>query len=245
MDAHLTVALRAFREQFIMEDFIGSDDIFALVKSGCFVAESDSGTVTVRENEGMLFKKNVLYHRHVISPVTMYLFRYKSSRPAFSSEHVVFRDKARLASTLSMLEQLDTEAFENDFEYRRHLFADLVLQGAMEQRDTKSHDPVIENAMDEIKCTLHVGIDLQEIGARSGLSYVQFLRRFKGFVGMTPSDYIISLRLQKAKAMLADTALPVKEIAFSCGFENEYYFSNFFKKHTHLSPTAFRTASRA
>ena len=151
MDAHLTVVLRVFREQFIMEDFIGSDDIFALVREGEFIAESNEGSVTVRENEGMLFRRNVLYRRRIVTPTTMYLFRYKSEFHAFPCEHVVFRDKDRLRSTFSMLEQLDSEAIENDFEYRKHLFADLVLQSAMESRNTGSRDPVIEDAMDKIK----------------------------------------------------------------------------------------------
>ena len=60
---------------------------------------------------------------------------------------------------------------------------------------------------------------------------------------MSPSDYVITLRIQKAQSMLAQTDLRIKDIALACGFENEYYFSNFFKKHTALSPTAFRAAS--
>ena len=244
MKMQLTVALRVFREQFIMESFIGTDDIFALVKEGSFVAEGENGRVTVCAGEGMLFKRNVLYCRHVITPVTMYLFRYKSETHAFPCEHVTFRDQARLCSTFSTLELLDSGVFENDFEYRRHLFSDLVVQYAIESRNAPSADPVIESAINEIKRSLHLGINLQSLGEQSGLSYVQFLRRFKSFSGMSPSDYIITLRLQKAKSMLADTDLLIKEISLACGFENEYYFSNFFKKHTSLSPSAFRTASR-
>ena len=82
-----------------------------------------------------------------------------------------------------------------------------------------------------------------QIAKESGLSYVQFLRRFKNFCGLTPSEYINELRVQKAKKLLTDTNMLVKDIAYSCGFENEYYFSNFFKKHTAMSPTAFRSLS--
>ena len=244
MKIQLTVALRVFREQFFMENFIGSDDIFALVKEGSFWVESESGHFTVKENEGMLFRKNVLYHRHVIDPVTMYLFRYKSPSHAFPCEHIVFKDGARLESTLCMLGALDGGIFENDFEYHRHLFDDLVLQYAIETQKKPSHDPIIEAAMEEIKQGLHRGICLEELGRNSGLSYVQFLRRFKAFASMSPSDYITSLRLQKAKSMLADTDLLIKEISLACGFENEYYFSNFFKNHVSISPSAFRAASR-
>ncbi len=245
MKTQLIVALRVYREQFLMENFIGTDDIFALVKEGSFCMESEGGQFVIQKNEGALFRKNVLYRRRVITPVTLYLFRYKSDAHAFDREHVIFRDQTRLSSTLSMLEQLDLGVFGNDFEYRCNLFADLAMQHAMENRSIQSIDIPIENAMDEIRRSLHLGIDLDKIGEGSGLSYVQFLRRFKSFAGMTPSDYIIALRLQKAKALLADTELLIKDISAACGFENEYYFSNFFKKHTALSPSAYRHVSRS
>lgn len=57
---------------------------------------------------------------------------------------------------------------------------------------------------------------------------------------MTPSQYAAWAKLRKARTLLAESDLSVKKIAFACGFENEYYFSNFFKKHTGLSPTAYR-----
>ena len=243
MNIQLTVAVRVFRERFIMENFIGSDDILALVKEGCFVAEGEHGRITVRAGEGLLFRRNVLYHRRVVTPVTMYLFRYKSEAHAFADEHIVFRDQVRLASTLSMLEALDGGIREHDFELRRHLFDDLVMQYAMERRSAPVNDPIVAAAIEEIKRSLHLGVCLNALGEKSGLSYVQFLRRFKSCTGMSPSDYVITLRIQKAQSMLAQTDLRIKDIALACGFENEYYFSNFFKKHTALSPTAFRAAS--
>lgn len=245
MKEQLIVAIRAYREEFIMEHFIGSDDIFALLTEGSFEVNAEGRRFTVQKNEGMLFRKNVLYHRRVLSPVTMYLFKYKSPTPAFDREHVIFRDQARISSTLSALEALDTGVYADDFEYRAHLFSDLVLQYKMENRNTQGSDDPIKTAADKIRQSLHLGVDLERIGEESGLSYVQFARRFKTFTGMTPSDYVIALRLQKAKSLLADTELLVKEISVACGFENEYYFSNFFKKHTTLSPSAFRAASRS
>ena len=128
MNAQLTVSLRVFREQFMMEHFIGSDDIFALVKEGSFSVGTENSRFTANKNEGVLFRKNILYHRHVLSPVTLYLFRYKSDFPIFHSDHILFHDQERLSSTFSMLDALESGAFPNDFEYRNHLFFDLVLQ---------------------------------------------------------------------------------------------------------------------
>lgn len=245
MNIQLTVALRVFREQFMMERFIGSDDIFALVKEGSFYVESEAGSFTVHKNEGALFRKNVLYYRRVLTPATLYLFRYRSDFPAFDCDHVVFCDGERVASTLSLLDQLESGFFGNDFEYRSHFFFDLVMQYQMENSSAPRVDTSIEMAMEEIRRTFHTEVDLVKIGCESGLSYVQFLRRFKNAAGMTPSDYVIALRLQKAKTLLADTDLHIKEISPACGFKNEYYFSNFFKKHTSLSPSAYRAAFRS
>ena len=60
---------------------------------------------------------------------------------------------------------------------------------------------------------------------------------------MTPSNYIALLRIQKAKEMLSNTELPIKEVAAACGFEDAYYFSNFFKKQFGISPTSFRRST--
>ena len=241
MEHQLLISRKAVRNRFVMANYFGSDDIFVLVKKGCFCVTWEGQTATVRESEGFLFRKNVLYHRSVIDPVTMYLFRYRSQEPAFGRDHVTFQDKSRVCATLSLLEQLDCGIFKEDFSCRCHLFQDLVLQHAIENGVLQGADPVIEQAVAWMKGQLSTRVNLTSVACKTGLSYVQFLRRFKAFTGMSPTDYVASLRLQQAKELLTGSSLPVKEIANACSFENEYYFSNFFKKHTGLSPKAFRT----
>jgi len=243
MGIQLLVSTRAYREKFIMEDFIGSDDIFALVGEGSFVFESVHGSYTVRENEGALFRRNVLYHRHVTEPVELYLFRYKSDKPLFDCDKVVFADEARIRSSIEMLSQVERGLLKNEFELKKHLFSDIVFQYALENEKPVgggSPDPIVEKAISEIKESFNKKLSLAVIAEKTGLSYVQFLRRFKAYTGVSPSDYLNTLRVQKSKNMLGDPRLAVKDISAACGFENEYYFSNFFKKQTGMSPSAFR-----
>ena len=244
MKIALTVSTKVFRNAFIMERFLGSDDIFALVESGSFYVNGKEGKYNVKKNEGFLFRKNVLYDRRVTEPVTMYLFRYESETKAFDREYIVFQDLDRISSTLSMLSKLESGIIENDFELRSNLFADIVTQYAIENSLQQVDDAVIESAMDFIKRNFHHDLDLRQITRHAELSYVQFLRRFKKHTGITPSDYIYSLRIQKAKSLLTDTDLLIKDISAACGFENEYYFSNFFKKHIKMSPSDFRNAAQ-
>ena len=247
MEIRLLVAVPVYREQFVHEHFTGADHIFALVKSGRFRVETADGVFEVGEGEGFVFHKSIPYYRTVLSPVWMYLFRYESESALFRENPVRFRDAARVKSTVAALDELERNASDEDFFYRQHLFTDLVMQHFMEQQVTVRHsvaaDERIEAAIVHMKEKLRYKLNMEEIAGECGLSYVQFYRRFQACTGVTPSKFLGTLRVQKAKGMLLDNTLSVKSIAFACGFENEYYFSNFFKKNTGLSPTAFRNSS--
>lgn len=248
MSVQLLVNLRVFREEFEMKHYIGTDHIFALVKSGSFCFSAGGAPfVTVNPNEGVLFRKDVLYERKIITPVTMYLFRFRSDDPIFAKDKITFQETARIESTIALLEQLDTGIIKEEFALRCALFEDILTQYAIENaipaKKPSKKNVQIEDAISLISENLHKKLSLAEIGESTGLSYVQFIRRFKHHTGLNPSEYVAILRLQKAKQLLLQTALPIKEIAYTCGFENEYYFSNFFKKHTNSSPSAFRNCS--
>ncbi|RKN76075.1 AraC family transcriptional regulator [Paenibacillus ginsengarvi] len=68
----------------------------------------------------------------------------------------------------------------------------------------------------------------------------QFLRWFKSRHQTSPIDYLIRLRMAKAKDLLLRTDCTLKEIAESVGYPDSYYFSRLFKKNEGVSPTAFK-----
>ncbi len=68
----------------------------------------------------------------------------------------------------------------------------------------------------------------------------QFLRWFKRRYETSPIDYLIQLRMTKAKELLLGTDCTLKEIAESVGYPDSYYFSRQFKKNEGVSPTAFK-----
>ena len=57
---------------------------------------------------------------------------------------------------------------------------------------------------------------------------------------MTPKEYLLRLRLEKAKQLLLYSALSIKEIASTLDFFDQYHFSRFFRTRTGYSPTAYR-----
>ncbi len=245
MAFRLLATARVEREEFAHTHFCGEQNIFALVVKGSFVYSCEGvERQEVAEMEAVCFEKGVAYRRHVTSPLILYLFRFKSDDVSFPHQKLLFRDKTRLLSTISLLESLEKHISPVEFSYKRHLFADIVNQYMMENslplQKKEERDELIVKATRHMQRHMGEAISLPDIASMVGLSYVQFSRRFRAALGVTPFDYLAALRIRKAKQMLMDTELPLRAIAAECGFASEYYFSNFFKKHCEMSPTAFR-----
>ncbi len=62
----------------------------------------------------------------------------------------------------------------------------------------------------------------------------------KSKTGMPISTWIADKTITEAKSLLKNSALPIKQIAFQLGFSESNHFSNYFKKHTSITPNAFR-----
>ncbi len=86
--------------------------------------------------------------------------------------------------------------------------------------------------------------DPEELARRLNISYSWFRRAFKEYTGYAPAKYFHQLKLRKAKQMLVDTTLTVKEISFCLGFQSTEHFFAFFKKHTGFTPLEYRTFGR-
>jgi len=81
---------------------------------------------------------------------------------------------------------------------------------------------------------------LPELAHRLGVSYTWFRRMFTHHTGLSPHQYRLQIKLGRARTLLSDTALTVKEVAFRCGFENEHYFNRLFKRKTGRAPGEWR-----
>jgi two-component system response regulator YesN len=64
---------------------------------------------------------------------------------------------------------------------------------------------------------------------------------YKTSTGRNISDYITELRVDKAKALLAESQAKVQDVAVAVGFDTAGYFTRFFKKHVGVTPQEFRS----
>ncbi len=74
----------------------------------------------------------------------------------------------------------------------------------------------------------------------ANLSPSYFIRLFKKETGKTPQQYLVELKIEKAKELLSFSNYTVTEICFLCGFSEHSHFSKVFKKLTGLTPLNYR-----
>ena len=68
----------------------------------------------------------------------------------------------------------------------------------------------------------------------------QTIRIFKQVYGLTPYNYLLSMRMKSAQQLLEQTNLSIKEVAYNLGFTDEHYFSHLFKEKVGKTPTSYR-----
>lgn len=86
-------------------------------------------------------------------------------------------------------------------------------------------------------------IDLQTLLGIAGMSKAYYMRLFRQYVGTTPYNHILSLRITRAKELLEVTDLTVHEIALQTGFSDDASFSTRFSSVVGLSPLKYRQSA--
>lgn len=110
--------------------------------------------------------------------------------------------------------------------------------------ETKESAQKIEQAKVIMLENIQKDINIQEIANNLGISYSLFRKEFKEYTGYAPSQYFQELKLRKAKELLAETNLPIKEISYELNFSSYEYFLSFFKKRVKFTPTEYRDSGR-
>src|SRR5690606_12861615 len=88
---------------------------------------------------------------------------------------------------------------------------------------------------------LNDNINMEELASRFPISYSKFRKVFKKYTGTSPNQYHLDLRLNKAKELLENTNMNIKEVGYYTGFDSPHYFSRLFKKKFGNSPKGFRS----
>jgi AraC-like DNA-binding protein len=105
-------------------------------------------------------------------------------------------------------------------------------------------DPVTR-AILRMQTSIESPLCLQSLAQELSVSYRWLRRAFAQRTGLGPHQYLLELRLARARSLLADTSRTVKEIAAMTGFQDEHYFSRVFQRRIGFSPSGWRAGAQA
>jgi AraC-like DNA-binding protein len=123
----------------------------------------------------------------------------------------------------------------------------LSLLYSAQQPEQASREAVaraIHEAMRRMGDPAQDSVPLPALARSLGVSYTWFRRMFTQHTGLSPHQYRLQLRVGRARTLLSESALTVKEVAFRCGFESEQYFCRLFRHKTGVSPGKWRRSVR-
>ena len=82
-------------------------------------------------------------------------------------------------------------------------------------------------------------LSIGEVARSAGMSRFHFIRRFEGLFGMTPHQYRMQVRMDRAKQMLAEGERSVTEVCMEVGMSSVGSFSGLFQKRVGVAPSEF------
>jgi AraC-like DNA-binding protein len=185
-----------------------------------------------------VFDASILYMNDQKQCIDIIRF-FKSVRPAFPV--IVISDQSSEDFVISALRADAWDFFKEPAEK-----ADIIdsvrqaLQFKYNGSWTNENDHPIWRAIKYINEHLTDHITLEETARECGMSVSCFQRSFKREVGMTFNKYVNSLRISKARQLLHESSKTMSDIAFACGYTNQYHFTRTFKRFLNMPPRSFR-----
>ena len=153
-----------------------------------------------------------------------------------------FRGGERLAATF---ERILSACADHQNPLQKAEVRNLLLRQVLdiihvaEQQDARPYGIGIQRAIREIETRI-AWPTLPQLAQAAGMSPSYFKVTFKQETGLSPIEYAMWRRIEKAKQLLRTSGQPITRIAVELGFKTSQHFATVFKRLTSLSPKAFR-----
>lgn len=228
------------------------------VKQGRFSFTVGSVRGEAVKGDIVLIPPNMEFTRNIIDPLSFFLICFKYREAVSPDEaHIIrllrdwfgyiFRtpEQDRILNNYRQLLNLYEQNDKRSQRWVTHYLCDiwLLFCKEAEMRDhggKASQDSLMQAVKDWIDREAESDIKLQDMARHFNLHPVQLTRRFQKTFGISPSRYLYTIRIEKAKSLLIETDYTIDHIGQLCGYHNGFYFSRIFTQYTKMNPSAFR-----
>lgn len=167
---------------------------------------------------------------------------------------VMVQGQRQIGAILTMIRRIAADATAQPNE-ELHLLVELLLWSLARAAITAPKLPAIpqprlsrediERIDRFIDDNLEAGLRLQQLAELVGMSRYHFLRCFKRVTGLSPLQYVLTRRVDRAQMLLAEGHESIAEIAYATGFSSQSHLNAMFKRHFGATPGAYRRRAAA
>ncbi len=125
-----------------------------------------------------------------------------------------------------------------------HLLGSVIYKHNNKQYESNAVVEKINHARKVMKENVDGSITLEDIASDLNLSYTWFRRTFKEYTGISPAQYQLQMKLNRAKELLTNSNLNISEIAYELGFDSASHFCTFFKSREKVTASEYREKLR-
>ena len=227
-----------------------------MIISGHYVYRVEGTPIRVDAGELVIFSPFVTHYSESESEDTKkctLTFSVSKDSPCFAScttppykrtkiPHAVLDAIKAIQSEDKLSGYLSDTIIENRiFEAIVHLMRNFVSQEFVTSEKVDNYtDARVVLAKQYVKDNIIRPLSVEEVAAYCCISPKQLARLFLTYEHTAVSEYIRYRRYVHIECMLSSTTLSLKEISEAMNFNNEYYFNTFFKKHSGMTPGAYR-----
>lgn len=107
-------------------------------------------------------------------------------------------------------------------------------------KEQERDDSFMDKLSRSMRACFEDRINMVDMAYQFGMSPTSFNNKVKELTGLSPTDYLIDLKIRHAKSLLKRETCTITEVAMECGFYSSQHFSTTFSRRTGMTPTAYR-----
>lgn len=230
---------------------------YSVMQGDCFVIMPNEEHTFEEGNQAVYY--NIIFSPELLSAELKDLKEFETWNPLFGFKNLNERTKVHLGLNERVLVKEYLLRLKEELDNRppgykicaKSILLELILiilrctpKKMVVTQNVKKTDSTILSIVDDMEKNPEKHYPLDDLSRKSNMCISGFTKKFRNLTGMSPNEYLLSLRMEKAEQLLLKSSLPVYEIAEQCGFYDINYFIKVFRRIRDTTPAKFRRMNR-